>query len=437
MTGPVTTVDILGPAHGGAGVARVDGQVVFVRGALPGEKGVPVHIDDGKAGKRFLTATVTDARAIGEASPHRVPALCPAAAAGAGCCDLDFVDQEGSLAVKRRVVAEQFQRIGGIDLNTASDGKAPECVSADPFTGYRTRVRLGVDSDGRAGLRRRSSSGVIPLNGPDGPDSPAVQCAQWAPDLAEGLSTELAAHSLTPGAEVCVALGDDGARSIVEVPPLPRPQRSRQRGRARGRRHDTVQRRVLSGTGDVVRTVGGRSWHVPAEAFWQAHRAAAGMYSGWVTAHTPVDSELAWDLYGGAGVFAAALCDAAPGVAVDCVDIASPATAAGRDTLADRDVRFVNGDVAGRVDTLRGAAPGATPPSVVVLDPPRTGAGRKVIETVATRGPATVLHIGCDPATAARDAAVFAEHGYRPDSVTVVDAFGLTHHVEVLVRYVR
>ncbi|WP_145940960.1 class I SAM-dependent RNA methyltransferase [Corynebacterium glyciniphilum] len=437
MTGPVTTVDILGPAHGGAGVARVDGQVVFVRGALPGEKGVPVHIDDGKAGKRFLTATVTDARAIGEASPHRVPALCPAAAAGAGCCDLDFVDQEGSLAVKRRVVAEQFQRIGGIDLNTASDGKAPECVSADPFTGYRTRVRLGVDPDGRAGLRRRSSAAVIPLNGPDGPDSPAVQCAQWAPDLAEGLSTELAAHSLTPGAEVCVALGDDGARSIVEVPPLPRPQRSRQRGRARGRRHDTVQRRVLSGTGDVVRTVGGRSWHVPAEAFWQAHRAAAGMYSGWVTAHTPVDSELAWDLYGGAGVFAAALCDAAPGVAVDCVDIASPATAAGRDTLADRDVRFVNGDVAGRVDTLRGAAPGATPPSVVVLDPPRTGAGRKVIETVATRGPATVLHIGCDPATAARDAAVFAEHGYCPDSVTVVDAFGLTHHVEVLVRYVR
>lgn len=437
MTGPVTTVDILGPAHGGAGVARVDGQVVFVRGALPGEKGVPVHIDDGKAGKRFLTATVTDARAIGEASPHRVPALCPAAAAGAGCCDLDFVDQEGSLAVKRRVVAEQFQRIGGIDLNTASDGKAPECVSADPFTGYRTRVRLGVEPDGRAGLRRRSSAAVIPLNGPDGPDSPAVQCAQWAPDLAEGLSTELAAHSLTPGAEVCVALGDDGARSIVEVPPLPRPQRSRQRGRARGRRHDTVQRRVLSGTGDVVRTVGGRSWHVPAEAFWQAHRAAAGMYSGWVTAHTPVDSELAWDLYGGAGVFAAALCDAAPGVAVDCVDIASPATAAGRDTLADRDVRFVNGDVAGRVDTLRGAAPGATPPSVVVLDPPRTGAGRKVIETVATRGPATVLHIGCDPATAARDAAVFAEHGYRPDSVTVVDAFGLTHHVEVLVRYVR
>ncbi|MDN5684633.1 class I SAM-dependent RNA methyltransferase [Corynebacterium glyciniphilum] len=434
MTGPVTTVDILGPAHGGAGVARVDGQVVFVRGALPGEKGVPVHIDDGKAGKRFLTATVTDARAIGEASPHRVPALCPAAAAGAGCCDLDFVDQEGSLAVKRRVVAEQFQRIGGIDLNTASDGKAPECVSADPFTGYRTRVRLGVDSDGRAGLRRRSSSGVIPLNGPD---SLAVQCAQWAPDLAEELSTELAAHSLTPGAEVCVALGDDGARSIVEVPPLPRPQRSRQRGRARGRRHDTVQRRVLSGTGDVVRTVGGRSWHVPAEAFWQAHRAAAGMYSGWVTAHTPVDSELAWDLYGGAGVFAAALCDAAPGVAVDCVDIASPATAAGRDTLADRDVRFVTGDVAGRVDTLRGAAPGATPPSVVVLDPPRTGAGRNVIETVATRGPATVLHIGCDPATAARDAAVFAEHGYRPDSVTVVDAFGLTHHVEVLVRYVR
>lgn len=431
MTGPVTTVDILGPAHGGTGVARVDGQVVFVRGALPGEKGVPIHVDDGKAGKRFLTATVTDAQAIGDASPHRVPAVCPAAAAGAGCCDLDFVDQDGSLAIKRQVVIEQFQRIGGIDLSALPDGTVPETVSPDPFTGYRTRVRLGVDSVGRAGLRQRSSAGVIPL------DSTSVQCAQWAPALAEGLPTELTAHSLTPGAEVCVALGDDGARSIVEVPPMPRPHRRGQRRRAQNRPRSTVRRRVLSGTGDVVRSVGGRSWRVPAEAFWQAHHAVAGMYSEWATAHTPVGSELGWDLYGGAGVFAAALGDAVPDIAVDCVDIASPATAAGRDTLVDRDVRFVTGDVAGCIDTLRGAAPGATPPSVVVLDPPRTGAGRKVIEAVAGRDPSAVLHVGCDPATAARDAALLAEHGYRPDAVTVVDAFGLTHHVEVLVRYVR
>ncbi|MDN5721228.1 MAG: class I SAM-dependent RNA methyltransferase, partial [Corynebacterium sp.] len=70
-------------------------------------------------------------------------------------------------------------------------------------------------------------------------------------------------------------------------------------------------------------------------------------------------------------------------------------------------------------------------------DPPRTGAGREVVEAIAAREPAVVLHIGCDPATAARDAASFLAHGYEPEAVEVVDAFGLTHHVEVLVRYVR
>ncbi|MEY8565350.1 TRAM domain-containing protein [Corynebacterium sp.] len=429
MTG---RVDILGPAHGGSGVARVDGQVMFVRGALPGEKGVPVRVDEPSPGRRFLTASVTDPAAIAEASPHRVAARCPAAAAGAGCCDLDHVDRDGSLAFKTQVVTEQFQRIGRVDLGALRDGAGPESRSLEPFTGYRTRVRLGVDDAGRAGLRERNGSGVVALDGNG--------CAQWAPGLAEGLSEELAGYDLTPGAEVCVALGDDGVRGVVEVPPVPRAGR-RRRGRAAkwgpGQARRPVRRRVLGGTGEVVRTVAGVSWRVPVEAFWQAHQGAAEMYSGWVRENTPSADGLAWDLYGGAGVFAAALTDAAPGIAVDCVDIASPATAAGRESLAGRDVRFVTGDVAESTGGLRGAAPGSGPLSVVVLDPPRTGAGAKVVEAVAGHRPGTVLHIGCDPATAARDAAAFARHGYHPDSATVVDAFGLTHHVEVLVRYVR
>lgn len=435
MTG---TVDILGPAHGGSSVARVDGQVVFVRGALPGETGVPVRFDGPASGKRFRTASVTDAAAIAGASPHRVAPLCPAAAAGAGCCDLDHVDREGSLAYKTQVVVEQFRRIGHVDLGVLRDGAGPGTVSLEPFAGYRTRVRLGVDDAGRAGLRERSGNGVVPLGGQG--------CAQWAPALAEGLRDVLAGHDLTPGAEVCVALGDDGVRGIVEVPPVPRHGGRRARGGRKGRqrgRRETPRRRVLDGPGEVLRTVAGVSWRIPVEAFWQAHHAASDLYSAWVRENTPSDAGLAWDLYGGAGVFAAALGDAAPGISVDCVDIASPATAAGREGLAGRDVRFVTGDVAATLGGLRGADAGSTPPSVVVLDPPRTGAGAAVVAAVTGQGrqdgqgPGTVLHIGCDPATAARDAAEFVRNGYRPDAVTVVDAFGLTHHVEVLVRYAR
>lgn len=428
----VVTVDILGPAHGGSSVARVDGQVVFVRGALPGEKGVPVRIDATTTSRRYLTGEVADVHAIGQPSGHRVAPACPAAAAGAGCCDLDVTDATGSLEFKTRVVREQFVRIGRIDLD-ATPLSSFSALSPEPFTGYRTRVRLGVDEAGRAGLRRRNSNGIVVLDDGHG-------CAQWAPALADGLAAHLSDCVLTPGAEVCVAIGDDGSRSVVEVPAERRQKRHKKQKNQKQRAH-RVRRRVLSGTGQVTRTVAGVTWQVPVESFWQAHVSVAELYADWVTAAATRavagDGAVAWDLYGGAGVFAAALTSAAPNLEVECVDIASASTAAGRDALAGRRVRFVEADVADTVGSLAGAGGDQGSPSVVVIDPPRTGAGDRVIDDISSRSPGVVLHVGCDPATAARDAAAFVRNGYRPDSVTVVDAFGLTHHVEVLVRYVR
>ncbi|HIW92024.1 MAG TPA: class I SAM-dependent RNA methyltransferase [Candidatus Corynebacterium avicola] len=428
---------MLGPAHGGSTVARLDGEdgrVVFVRGALPGETGVPVELDTDPetSRKRFLTGAVTDPAAITGPSAHRVGPQCPTAVLGAGCCDLDVIDAEGSAELKTRVVLDQFTRIGHIDLT--GSGVPVHQLSPAPFTGYRTRVRLGVDDHGQAGIRRRGSNGIVPVS--------EATCAQWAPEVADGLAEVLAEAELTPGSEICVAVGEDGLRGIVEVPAArpanPRSRSNRRRCAPKSKRQ-VVQRRVIehqgsSEPGTVTRTVDGVSWPMPVEAFWQAHGAAAELYAGWVrdtVAGVPGPTS-AWDLYGGAGVFAAALTEALPGTSVYSVDGASDATAAGRTVLADRDVHFVTGDVAKALGDLADADPG-----VVVLDPPRTGAGAPVVEAIVARAPQHVLHIGCDPATAARDAAGVIAGGYRPESVTVVDAFGLTHHVEVLVHYTR
>lgn len=443
----VTVLDIGGPAHGGTAVARLGadagdhaGQVVFVRGALPGETGVPVRLDPpaGTGKRRFLTGTVTDPADITGPSAHRVAPVCPAAAAGAGCCDLDTVDAVGSAQWKREVVVDQFTRIGHVDLSDVPvTTRSPE-----PFTGYRTRVRLGVDAAGRAGLRKSGSHGIVPVD--------EAVCAQWAPALADGLATELDGLTLTPGAEVCVAVSDDGARSVVELTKEPATRRTTRgrrdhRDRRSGARHRRTRRRVLVGTGAVTHTVNGVTWTVPAESFWQAHVAAPSLYSGWIVdalggARTDAISgdapATAWDLYGGAGVFAAALADVLPGAEVDCVDVASAATAAGEEALSGRGVRFLAGDVAARLADLRTPDRDAGPVAVV-LDPPRTGAGKQVLTDLAARHPEHVLHIGCDPATAARDAGVLCAAGYRIVGIETVDAFGLTHHVEVLVHYVR
>ena len=407
-------LDVGGPAHGGAVIGRLDGQVVFVDGALPDERGVTVELDPASSSRSRRRFRTGHAVAVADPSPDRVDPVCPAARAGAGCCDLDTVTPAGALALKRRVVVDQMRRIGHVDLTPdAATGGLVTSAQPEPVTGYRTRVRLGVDADGRLGARRRGGHDHVPVAG--------APCAQWSPALVEAV-TACDAAGADPGTDVCVAVGSDGGWAAVEI------------GGPRSR----TRRRVLTGAGPdgagdprglVRHVVDGRAWETPAEAFWQAHRAAPELYTRWIRDHVPAGPGCGWDLYGGAGVFAATLAGLVDG-GVDCVDVATGATAAGRATLGDLDVRFVDGAVDRRIDGLRSR--GGL--HVVCLDPPRTGAGAETVRRVAAARPRHVVHVACDPATGARDLAAWREEGYGLQALTVVDAFGLTHHVEVLMH---
>lgn len=393
------------PAHGGTVIGRIDGQVVFISGGLPGEH-VRVSLGPQKKSKSkrgFRTGRVLS---VEQPSAHRVPRRCAAAALGAGCCDLDFVDATGSLEYKRAVVLDQLRRIGRIDI-------ADELVSATgltPETGWRTRVRLGVGSDGRAGVRVKASRQIIPLD--------VAQCAQWVPGLVDGLELK----RFSPGSELAVAMGDDGHRSVVQL--------------TGGRYQQKAT--VLEGIGAVDHALASHPnvrWKIEPHGFWQGHRAASDFYAQWVSEHIPRGGGSAWDLYGGAGVFTLVLGDLAD--RVDCVDVASNSTTAGRvafQAAENQDkVRFVEGAVDKSIDILR--TKGGL--HAVVMDPPRIGAGASTIARVAQHAPQHVVHIGCDPATAARDVAAWVNSGYSITALTVVDAFPLTHHVEVLVALER
>ncbi|MBC2681678.1 class I SAM-dependent RNA methyltransferase [Corynebacterium sp. 4HC-13] len=395
------TMNLDNPAHGGTVIGRIDGQVVFVSGGLPGETGVRVELAPQKTSssrKGFRTGRVIS---VEKPSPYRIPARCAAAAAGGGCCDLDFVDGVGSLEYKKAVVVDQLRRIGKIVIegNIPCDG-----VSLSPQVGWRTRVRLGVDKTGRAGVRRKASREVIPLE--------QAQCAQWAQGLVAGLENE----RFTPGSEIAVALGDSGERSVVELTGNRRHRHSRVVGG-----HETVAHR-LTRVPEV-------EWQIEPQGFWQGHRAAPDFYTQWIGEVIPAGHGSAWDLYGGAGVFSSVLSGRVDWV--DCVDHASQASMEGARALAAAgldNVRFVDGDVAHSLDRLRVR----TGLHAVVIDPPRVGAGIDVIARVAAYEPNHVVHIGCDPATAARDLGAWISAGYQLEKLTVVDAFPLTHHVEIL-----
>lgn len=430
-TGRVLQVRVEGPAHGGEFVARHDGRVVFCRGALTGEL-VELVVDD-DPGRGFCRGTVSS---VLEPSPDRVDPTCAAAAAGAGCCDWSHIGPAAARGFAGRVLAEQAERIGRIavpELPVPVDLPGGD----DAGSGWRTIARWVTDDDGRPGLRRSRSRDVV-----------TEPCGQPDPRLLQ------AVLSAEPGArrEVLAVLGDDGSvhvghRAASDDGPRGRGRRAARSAATRARARHARGRdwEYVAGGDTVVRRVGERTWNLPVDSFWQAHRSAATHYSDVVRIavagapglpHEPI----IWDLYGGAGVFAAAARDAAPNALVTVVESAAGSLAAAAGALgADEGILTVRSRVEAFLETGDGKAPGPAPaaagveaaaPDVVVLDPPRGGAGIPVMQALATMTRSRIVHVGCDPASLARDVGVLISAGWTLQEFRGVAAFPGTHHVE-------
>jgi tRNA/tmRNA/rRNA uracil-C5-methylase (TrmA/RlmC/RlmD family) len=382
------------PANGGSCVARHDGRVVFVRYALPGER-VRVRVTADR-GSYWHAETIE----VIEPSADRIASLCPIAGVdGAGCCDLAFVEPAAGRALKAEVVSNQLARLGNYQW---SDAVAP--VSTAGPTGWRTRIRLDVGADGRAGFHRyHSDELIVDLN-----------CGQLPAEMIDGL-TDVA---WPPGAHLHVVIDDDGQRHVARTV-------------RHGRRNSTD---VVEGSYQGVQRAGRHTWQVPVTAFWQAHRDAARTYSDLVGDWSRPDPGMtAWDLYGGAGVFAAVLGDAVgESGQVVSVDSSRAATRSARATLADLpQVSVITDSVRRALTAQRGGA------DVAVLDPPRGGAGREVIDLLAAADVPRIVHIGCEAASFARDIGLYQRHGYAVDKISVFDSFPLTHHIECVALLTR
>jgi len=386
QTAPAELVVSTGAAaNGGSCVARHEGRVIFVRYALPGER-VRIRIT-GDRGSYWHA----EAFEILEPSPDRVDSLCPIAGVdGSGCCDLAFADPRAARELKAQVVANQLERLGDFAWQGAA-----EPVDDGGALGWRTRVRLDVGADGRAGFHRYHSAELVT----------DLRCGQLPGGMLDGLD----GPRWQAGEQVHVVVDDDGARHVVATSRQPR------------------RTRVIEGGNDTVQRVGQRVWRVPPTSFWQAHRAAASTYSALVTEWTrDTGATTAWDLYGGAGVFAAALADVVgPGGRVLTVDTSRAASRSARSALADLpQVEVLTESVRRALHAQQGGA------DVAVLDPPRSGAGREVVELLAAAGVPRVVHVGCEAAAFARDVGLYQRSGYRVEQIRVFDSFPLTHHVE-------
>jgi tRNA/tmRNA/rRNA uracil-C5-methylase (TrmA/RlmC/RlmD family) len=389
-----------GPAaNGGSCVARDDGRVVFVRYALPGET-VRARVVADRGSYRHA-----DVIEVLDPSPDRIDSLCPIAGAdGAGCCDLAFARPEATRRLKGAVVANQLARLGGYHWRD-EDTAVADPVGTTGATGWRTRVRLDTSADGHAGFHRYHSTLLVT----------DLNCAQLPDGLLDGLDE----RTWPPGAHLHVAVDDDGVRHVVQSRPR------------HGRTSPTV---VVEGNYEAVQRISRREWHVPVTAFWQSHRDAPQGYSELIAEWAQLRPGMsAWDLYGGAGVFAAAL---ATGVGetghVLTVDTSRGASRSARAALADLPWVSVITD-----SVRRALSAQSRRADVAVLDPPRSGAGREVIDQVAAAEVPRVIHIGCEAAAFSRDVGLYLGHGYTVEELRVFDSFPLTHHVECVALLTR
>lgn len=392
----------VGPvAHGGHCVARHEGRVVFVRHGLPGERVVVRVTEDRHPG--FCRA---DAVEVLEPSPHRVERPCPHSGPGrCGGCDWQHVAPEEQRRLKAAVVREQLARLAGLDDVDLTVEELP----GGPLR-WRSRARFAVDRSGAAGLRRHRSHDVVVLD-----DCPITE---------ENAARAVLARRWPGAGAVDVSVDATGAVTTTRL----------------DRRGHPTSTRVVRPGGDLPaepegraeRHAGGRDWEVEGTGFWQVHPAAADALVAAVAALAGVRAgETVLDLYAGAGLFGGALAPAAgPDGRVVCVESDAAACAAADANLADLPQAEVwQGEVdpeglAGLLEEL------GTPPDVVVLDPPRAGAGAAVSRLLAGTGARAVVYVACDPASLARDVAAFGAAGYRLAGLRAFDAFPMTAHVE-------
>jgi len=400
-------------AHGGAALGRHKGQAIFVPYSIPGER---VRAELVESHAHWARARLLE---VLEASPDRITPPCPYFGPDqCGGCHSQHIRYEPQVEFKRQVIIDQLARIGGL-----ADAKVQEAIGAAEPWRYRNNVQFSLTENGHVAFQRAGSHQLIPVEScliidPLLDDLWGALDVDW-PQLRQ---LTLRCGSAT-GDLMAVFELDHYEDFDIEVDfPVSCVVRL-----ADG---ESV---VLMGSSHLVEQVAGRDYRVSASSFFQVNTAGAEVLVDLVQGYlAPVGGETLVDLYCGVGLFGLALAGRVGRV----IGVEA-------DRSAADDFRY-NAQGLPNVQWIAEAAEVALPriegplhEGLVVLDPPRAGAGAPVIAEIARLEPQRIAYVACDPATLARDARQLVEAGYRLAEVQPVDLFPQTYHVESVALFTR
>ena len=378
------TVEIGPIAHGGHFIARHKGQVIFVRYGITGEEAV---VEITSTSSKLARG---DAIEILKASEDRVVPPCKyAVPGGCGGCDFQHIEISAQLELKRSVIREQFSRLGRIEIDL-------DVLPVEPTNGlhWRTRMDFAISKNGKPGLYSARSKEVTEIDkcliAVEAINDPTMFARNWkGEDRLE------------------VAVSSSGEKNV-----------------SRGGRS-------ISGPTQLHEVVGEHTYQISPTSFWQSHSAAPQTLTKLVMdlmALRPGDQVC--DLYGGVGLFTAPMAEDVGDIGkVHLIESSHRAT---QDALKIfekmKNVVVHSGRVEQKLPLINRV-------DVILLDPPRTGAGELVIKQMLAKKPRTIVYVSCDPASMARDARALEEGGYHLNHIVGFDLFPMTQHVECVARF--
>jgi tRNA/tmRNA/rRNA uracil-C5-methylase (TrmA/RlmC/RlmD family) len=385
--GEVIEVEISSIAHGGHFVARHNNQVIFIRHGITGEK---VKIKITAVNSKIAHADVIE---VLQPSIKRVSPPCRYAGRCGGC-DFQHIKIEYQPELKAQVITEQFLRIGKLDLFKL--GFEVKVFPVEPLDGlhWRTRMDFAVSPRGKIGFYGARSNEVVEIN----------ECL-----IADSRMnvTELADRSWKSDARVEVAVSSTNEVSVIR------------------------SGRSISGPTQLVEQASGYSYKISPSAFWQSHKLAATTLMDLVLSNFDIrKSDHICDLYSGVGLFAAAFAGKLSDLgSITMIESDKTAVTDARKIFANKpNIKILHGLVTQQLPIVKRA-------DLILLDPPRTGAGDIVIKQMVKLKPRKILYVSCDPASLARDSKTLVDSGYKVDHIAGYDLFPMTQHIECVAGF--
>jgi tRNA/tmRNA/rRNA uracil-C5-methylase (TrmA/RlmC/RlmD family) len=382
-------------AHGGIFVARHESRVVFVSHVLPGER-VKVRVfEDG--GKGFCRAEPIE---ILEPSVDRVPHIwAEGGVGGAGGAEFGHIRLARQRELKADVLEEALDRFAGLKLRVAVEAAPGD--DENNGLGYRSRIQLHVDEQGFVGPYRERSHEVV-----------RVKSLPLATEDIQELEFHHTTYQSVGKIEV-MASSTGQVQWLID--------------------------KKLQGDERLIERAGGRTFRITGGGFWQVHRKAPDVLTSAVNDFIEKAGVLKLsadnlDLYGGVGLFTGTIA-AKFGESLRMTTVESFKQATADATLNLKDLPNVKA-VCEPVERFLAPHKDETGEATVVLDPPRSGAGGKVVGQLLKLAPKHIVYVACDPIALARDLKTLMEH-YDLAGIRSFDLFPHTHHLETIASLVR